>query len=99
MGSIGRFFGTLCFVGGWFAPMYAAGRLEAMNVIQYVDARDLAVRLGLDDTAARLEEMRIEEVRHERWFGDRIREHWMLPGARRLLGWSPTPGAARQPGA
>jgi demethoxyubiquinone hydroxylase (CLK1/Coq7/Cat5 family) len=93
IGSIGRFFGTLCFVGGWFAPMYAAGRLEAMNVVQYVDARDLAGRLGLASAADRLEAMRIEEVRHERWFGDQIRAHRLLPAARRLLGWSP-PAAA-----
>src|SRR5256885_17055436 len=35
MASIGRFFGLLCFVSGFFGPMYAAGRLEAMNVSQY----------------------------------------------------------------
>ena len=38
MWSVGRFFGSLCFVSGYFGPMYAAGRLEAMNVGQYVEA-------------------------------------------------------------
>lgn len=91
MGSIGRFFGLLCFVGGWFAPMYAAGRLEAMNVIQYVTARDDAVALGLATAAQRLEAMMAEEERHETWFGDQIRGHWLLRPTRRILGWGPPP--------
>lgn len=91
MGATGRFFGTLCFVTGWFGPMYAAGRLEAMNVDQYRLARDTAEALGLGGEAEQLELMRVEEVRHERWFGDRCRGHPLLPIARRLLGWSPPP--------
>jgi demethoxyubiquinone hydroxylase (CLK1/Coq7/Cat5 family) len=91
MGAIGRFFGALCFVSGWFAPMYAAGRLEAMNVGQYVDARDAALHLGLVSVADRLEVMRIEEVRHEQWFGDQIRHHPLLGPTSRVLGWSPPP--------
>lgn len=93
MGSIGRFFGTLCFVGGWFGPMYAAGRLEATNVGQYESARDIADKLGWDAAVARLEEMTIEEDRHEKWFGDRCRGHWMLPFAVRMFGWQPPPAA------
>lgn len=89
MASTGRFFGLLCFVGGWFAPMYAAGRLEAMNVGQYADARDAAVELGFVDAVAQLEEMTAEEDRHERWFGDQCRGHWMLPAAARLFTWRP----------
>jgi hypothetical protein len=89
MGSIGRFFGTLCFVGGYFGPMYAAGRLEAMNVGEYLRARVAAERLGLTHFVELLEEMRIEEDRHERWFGDRCRGHWLLPPAQRLFGWVP----------
>jgi demethoxyubiquinone hydroxylase (CLK1/Coq7/Cat5 family) len=89
MWATGRFFGSLCFVGGYFGPMYAAGRLEAMNVGQYEEARALASRLGLTDAVAQLEAMRVEEDRHERWFGDRIRDHWLLPVARRLFTWAP----------
>jgi demethoxyubiquinone hydroxylase (CLK1/Coq7/Cat5 family) len=86
----GRFFGALCFVGGWFAPMYAAGRLEAQNVGQYAAARDAADTLGLANTfMARLQDMVVEEDRHERWFGDRVRGHWMLKPAQRLFGWTP----------
>jgi hypothetical protein len=91
MGAIGRFFGALCLVGGWFAPMYAAGRLEAINTIEYETARDAARALGLDDLVDALEVMIVEEDRHERWFGDQIRGHWLLPPARLLFGWSPPP--------
>jgi len=86
MATVGRVAGALCFVTGWFGPMYAAGRLEAMNVDQYRTARDLAATLGLDAQAEGLEAMRAEEVRHERWFADRTRGHPLLPLARRLLG-------------
>jgi len=89
MGMIGRFFGALCFVTPWFGPMYAAGRLEAMNVHQYADARQYAEALDLPRFVTALEAMRVEEVRHEVWFGDRVRGHRLLPIARRLGGWSP----------
>lgn len=91
MACIGRFFGALCFVSGWFGPMYAAGRLEAMNVLQYVDARNAAERLGLVAFLGPLDEMVAEEERHEQWFGDRCRGHWLLPVASRVLGWTPPP--------
>ena len=45
--------------------------------------------LGWSDAVEQLEEMSIEEDRHERWFGDRIRDHWLLPIARALLTWTP----------
>ena len=89
MAAIGRFFGLLCFVSGFFGPMYAAGRLEAMNVTQYEAAREFASRLRLDRFASDLEAMRVEEGRHERFFGDQVRGHLLLPLAQLLLGWSP----------
>jgi len=89
MAATGRFFGLLCHVGGFFGPMYAAGRLEAMNVGQYRTARDNAELLGLDACVSELEAMRVEEDRHERFFGDQIRDHPLLPIASRLMGWSP----------
>ena len=91
MRFVGRFFGSLCFVTGWFWPMYAAGRLEAQSVGQYVAARDAATTLGLDDFIDRLQAMTVEEDRHEQWFGDRVSGHWLLPLARRLLGWTTPP--------
>lgn len=87
MASVGRFFGALCFVGGFFGPMYAAGRLEAMNVDQYDAARMQARALGLDGFAEQLEAMRVEEDRHERFFADQVRGHRLLPLASSLFGW------------
>jgi demethoxyubiquinone hydroxylase (CLK1/Coq7/Cat5 family) len=89
MWCVGRFFGGLCFVSGWFGPMYAAGRLEAMNVGQYETARRLAEQLELFSWFDRLEAMRVEEDRHERWFGDRVRGHWLLGPTQLVLGWRP----------
>jgi demethoxyubiquinone hydroxylase (CLK1/Coq7/Cat5 family) len=89
MATIGRFFGLLCFESGFFGPMYAAGRLEAMNVHQYRAARDNAALLGLDGFVAHLEAMRVEEDRHERFFGDQVRGHFLLPVARFFMGWTP----------
>ena len=89
MGAIGRFFGALCFVGGFFGPMYAAGRLEAMNVDQYDVARDQAAALGLHGFAEQLEAMRVEEDRHERVFGDQVRGHWLLRPTQAQLRWTP----------
>jgi demethoxyubiquinone hydroxylase (CLK1/Coq7/Cat5 family) len=91
MAAMGRFFGMLCFVTGWFGPMYAAGLLEAMNVDQYRRARDMAAALGDGHHVGLLEAMRLEEVRHEQWFGDRVRNHWLLPLTRLLVRWSPPP--------
>ncbi len=36
--TIGRTLGTLCHAAGWFLPMYAAGRLERRNIVEYEDA-------------------------------------------------------------
>jgi len=89
MGMIGRVFGLLCFASGWFMPMYMAGRLEAMNVGEYERARSAAEQLGLPAFVDQLEAMRVEEDRHERWFGDRVRSHWLLPPVRLIFGWTP----------
>lgn len=89
MGAIGRFFGALCFLGGRFLPMYAAGRLEAMNVGQYVDAAAHARASGHDGFGDQLDAMVDEEARHEAWFSDQCRGHWMLPAVSTLGRWSP----------
>ena len=39
---IGRTIAFLCRIGGWYVPMYGAGRLESHNVKEYEDAADLA---------------------------------------------------------
>lgn len=95
MWSIGRFFGALCHVGGWFGPLYAAGRLEADNVGQYEQAAIHARRAGFDHLLPLLAEMVATEDRHERYFGSLIVEHPLLAVTARLLGWRPAPGTER----
>lgn len=94
MWSIGRFFGSLCFVGGWFGPIYAAGRLEAANVGQYEQAAVHAGRAGLERYLPQLAEMVATEDRHEVYFGSLIAHHPLLPLASRFLGWRPAAGSA-----
>lgn len=89
MGAIGQFFGLLCFVGGHFGPMYAAGWLEAANVRQYEDAERHAKVLGLDGNVTCLRAMVVEEAKHEVFFGDQVRGHALLPVVRRIVGWGP----------
>lgn len=89
MWTIGRVFGLLCFVSFRFAPMYAAGRLEAMNVGQYEKARGDAERLGLAALVVSLDAMVAEEIRHEVFFAAECRDHFLVPLASRLGGWHP----------
>ncbi len=89
MGSIGRVMGLGCFLSGWTAPMYMAGRLEAMNVGEYDRARQLAEMLGLEHFIERLEAMRVEEDRHERYFGEKVRGRFMVGPLRAVFGWVP----------
>lgn len=89
MGAVGRFFGALCFAGGRFLPMYAAGRLEAMNVGQYVDAAVHARASGHGAFGDLLDEMVAEEARHEAWFSEQCRGHWALPAVSIVGRWSP----------
>ena len=49
------------------------------------DAATLGLTAWVDD----LEAMRVEELRHEVFFGDQVRGHPLLPIARRIGGWSP----------
>jgi rubrerythrin len=97
MGAIGRFFGALCFVGGRFLPMYAAGRLEAMNVGQYVDAAAHARASGHEAFGDQLDAMVEEEARHEAWFSDQCRGHWMLPAVSVIGRWSPADPTTAEP--
>ena len=35
---VGRTIGLLCLIGGWFVPMYGAGKLESGNIGEYEEA-------------------------------------------------------------
>jgi hypothetical protein len=85
---IGRLIGLACRVGGWYVPMYGAGRLERGNVGEYEVAARLAIRAGLPDEARDLVYMAEAEWDHEAYFRTKVLSHWM----RRVLRvWPPLP--------
>ena len=85
---IGKTISFLCRVGGWFIPMYGAGRLERSNIVEYEDAARHARDLGRTDMIDCLLEMAEVEWEHERYFRERVAGHWML---RVFPLWPPPP--------
>ncbi len=75
---IGRTIAAFCHVGGWFAPMYGAGRLERTNIVEYEDAALFASRCGHAEMIDCLLTMAEVEWEHEKYFRERIIGHWML---------------------
>lgn len=64
---IGQTIAFLCRIGGWYVPMYGAGRLESHNVKEYEDAAYFAVECGHPEFVECLLEM--AEVEWERAAG------------------------------
>lgn len=75
---IGKTISFLCRIGGWFIPMYGAGRLERSNIVEYEDAARHAQALGRIDMIDCLLTMAEVEWEHERYFRERILGHWLL---------------------
>jgi rubrerythrin len=75
---IGKAIGMFCRVGGWFIPMYGAGRLESANIAEYERAAALAHEAGYAEMIECLLTMAEVEWEHERFFRQQIAEHWML---------------------
>jgi demethoxyubiquinone hydroxylase (CLK1/Coq7/Cat5 family) len=86
--TIGRSLGILCYVSGWFFPMYFAGRLESQNTQEYKDAAEFAAELGMDDCVKELLEMSLKELEHERYFSETVATHRLLPITRKFFRWS-----------
>ena len=85
---IGHFIAGFCHVGGWFAPMYGAGRLERSNIVEYEDAALYASRCGHDEMIDCLLTMAEVEWEHEKYFREKVTGHWML---RLFPLWEPAP--------
>jgi rubrerythrin len=73
--TIGRALGLLCHLGGWFAPMYGAGRLESRNIREYETAARLARDAGHGSFVDCLLTMAEVEWEHERYFRERAAGH------------------------
>ena len=86
--AIGRFLGALCYVSGWFAPMYGAGKLESRNIREYESAARLARDCGRLEWVDCLLTMAEVEWDHERYFRNQIERHWL---GKRLSIWKLPP--------
>lgn len=75
---IGKFIAAFCHMGGWFAPMYGAGRLERHNIVEYEIAAVYARECGHEELIECLLEMAETEWEHEKYFRERVNGHPML---------------------
>ncbi len=73
---IGTFISWFCRVGGWFLPMYGAGKLERGNIAEYEVAAQLAVDAGHPEYVDELLEMAEVEWDHELYFRTKAASHF-----------------------
>jgi hypothetical protein len=85
---IGQTIAAFCHVGGWFLPIWGAGRLERHNIIEYEDAAMYAAGCGHDEMIDCLLTMAEVEWEHERYFRETIAGH---PFTRLFRIWEPPP--------
>jgi rubrerythrin len=85
---IGRTLQVLCYVTGWLAPMYGAGKLESRNVREYETAARYANDCGATDLVDCLLEMAEVEWDHEQYFRSCVLKHRI---GRRLPLWPQPP--------
>ena len=74
---IGATIAALCRVGGWFIPMYGAGRLESPNIKEYEDAARCAWIAGRVEWVDELLTWAEVEWDHERYFRVKCESHWL----------------------
>lgn len=91
MSLVGLTIGLLCRLGGWFIPMYGAGKLERGNIVEYVTAARLAQEAGHTSMIEPLLRMAEVEWDHEAYFRAKTLSHW---AARFVPIWSPAPPRA-----
>jgi hypothetical protein len=75
---IGKTVAAFCHVGGWFSPIYGAGKLERYNIVEYEDAAVYAAECGHGEMIDCLLTMAEVEWEHEKFFRELIVGHWML---------------------
>jgi len=76
MARIGRAIAAFCRIGGWFLPMYGAGRLERRNIVEYEEAARAALLSGHPEFVDDLLDMAEVEWDHERFFRLKSASHW-----------------------
>lgn len=76
MNFVGRTIGVLCFVGGWFIPMYGAARIERDNIVEYEIAARLAWFAGHGEWTDELLALGEVEWDHELCLRTEATRHW-----------------------
>jgi hypothetical protein len=74
---VGFVISVFCHVGGWFWPMWGAGRLEAQNIHEYELAARLAFLAGLQEAIEDNLVMAEVEWDHELFFRTQAASHWL----------------------
>jgi len=90
--AIGKTIGVLCHIGGWFIPMYGAGRLESHNIIEYERAAEYASLSGHHEMIDCILGMADVEREHELFFREKVTGHSLL---RIFPMWKTTPVRTR----
>ena len=85
---VGRSLGVLCYVSGWFLPMYFAGRLESQNILEYEEAAHFADEIELKECVKEMLEMSKVEAEHELFFSQTVANHRLLPVTKKFFRWS-----------
>ncbi len=74
---IGHLLGFLCAITGAFPPMYAAGRLESRNIVEYENAARFARESGHPEFLECLLAMAEVEWEHEQYFRAKVLQQKM----------------------
>jgi rubrerythrin len=85
---LGRTLGFLCYLSGWLAPMYGAGKLESRNVREYEAAARFARDCDRAEFIDCLLSMAEVEWEHEKYFRTQVSKHFM---ARYIPVWQAPP--------
>jgi rubrerythrin len=90
---IGRTLQVLCHVSGWLLPMYAAGKLERRNIVEYEHAAQYAEGCAHREFIDCLLTMAEVEWEHEQYFRAKVLSHrlgrlmpiWPAPPAKETI--------------
>lgn len=74
---IGKTISLLCRIGGWFVPMYGAGKLERGNIVEYENAARIAAQTECHHMIDELLKMAEVEWDHELYFRQKVMTHWL----------------------